>query len=82
MNNPQQPPAEPQPPPAFGTGAPPEPVEAEPPRGIVWVLDRDEDGKKDTVVDDFEHFLGRTVRRMRGNPPVVVKSEPVVDMMK
>ncbi len=35
-----------------------------------------------TVVDDFEHFLGRTVRRMRGNPPVVVKTEPVVDLMK
>jgi multidrug efflux pump subunit AcrB len=35
-----------------------------------------------TVVDDFEHFLGRTVRRMRGNPPVVVKPEPVADLMK
>jgi multidrug efflux pump subunit AcrB len=35
-----------------------------------------------TIVDDLEHFLGRTVQRMRGNKPVVVQQAPVTDLVK
>ncbi|MES2756076.1 MAG: efflux RND transporter permease subunit [Pseudomonadota bacterium] len=35
-----------------------------------------------TFVDDFEHFLRRTVQRMRGNKPVAVQPAPVPDLMK
>ena len=35
-----------------------------------------------TYVDDLEHLMRRTVQRMRGNKPGVVKTAPVPDLMK